>query len=499
MGVSNPDWQTAANGRSTGAVSLMSAHAVVNYSSLDAPVIIHQSKVIHLRELLCSVDFLAQKIPSHKYILNLYEDRYHFLLGFLLALKQQSISLFPSTVTAHVLEQLTHQFDDILVLKSELNNELNNERISGGLFPCCDLDDHLQAAENHQPSESDWLRILPAIELSREIAIIFTSGSTGQPKPYHKQWGDLVQVSRLLARQFSLEPSHNTITAILATVPAQHMYGLEASIMVALQNGLLLHSQKPFFPQDITLCLEELAAAEAVQGQTTETTLITTPLHLKACIKTGVSLPGIKQIISATAPLDNALALTCEQHYDTQVKEIFGCTEVGSMAWRRTIDSDQWTVLDDISLQANDTLDDIDIHTTRSIRQFPFNDVIELIDSQHFILKGRKEDLINLAGKRTSLSYLNHHLQLCDEVSDGCFYQDHSVSEGRLMAFVVLNQNDEKTSDQKIASIKETLKRKIEAIFLPKKIIIVDNLPRNATGKLPLAELKTLFAQQENP
>lgn len=496
---------------------------VFNYASLDSPVVYHQGRAISLGQLLQTVDFLAEKIPEHQHLLNLYEERYYFLLGFLLALKQHSISLFPSTITAHVLAQLKENYADILILA-------DSDTIAAG-FNQCDLKALINASDLHnqtasqsssgqsgrQAAKTDF----SAIARHRQVAIIFTSGSTGQPKPYTKQWGDLVAVADYLAEVFlSDSPATDSsaakksilnkaeISALIATVPAQHMYGLEASIMMALQNGLLIHSDKPFFPQDITHCLEELQQFARYSNQSISTTLISTPLHLKACIKTAVNLPGVKQFISATAPLERELAQSCETTYSARMMEIFGCTEVGSMAWRKTTESEQWTVLNDISLQAikHAEKEEVQINTTRSIRHFLFNDFVDLLDKQHFLLKGRKEDLINQAGNRTSLSYLNHHLQSYNGLTDGCFYQDNSIPENRLVAFVVLARpmSNERpiserlqTEHQKKHAIRDYLKNRIEAVFLPKKIYFVAALPRNATGKLPLARLKDLLLQQD--
>ena len=467
----------------------MSTQAVLNYPSLDSPVIFHQGRFRTLKDILCAVNYLDEKLPPHQHLLNLYENRYYFLLGFLLGLKRQSKSLFPSTITSHVLDYLTQQYSDILLL--------GDNRPVPKKLQYCHIGDYLESSEftNYRLPDSNWQTIFPSIENTREVVVIFTSGSTGQPKPYQKQWRDLVQVANLLAREFIFKNGNPCCSALLATVPAQHMYGLESSIMMALQNGLLLHADKPFFPQDISQCLDDFNTASKAIKQTICTNLITTPLHLKACLKTGVLLPGVQQFISATAPLDKELALSCEQRFGAQVWEIFGCTEVGSMATRRTIDTEQWTVLEDINLQSADKAGEADIHTSRSITQFPFNDIIELLDSQHFILKGRKEDVINIAGKRTSLSYLNHHLQSWPGLNDACFYQDDSQPESRLIAFVVLEHSN-KSDSEAIAALKNYLKERLEAIFLPKKVFTVDALPRNATGKLPMTELRQLFKQQ---
>ena len=478
-------------------------NSVLNYACLTSPVVYHQGRLISLDEILRTVDYLAGKVPEFQYCLNLYEDRYYFLLGFLLTLKQHNISLFPSTITAHVLQQLKKNYNDILVLcdRDEAAGILSDDVIKFDLKALLkDFESEAKHPHHYIKKTIDF----PAIELQQEVAIVFTSGSTGQPKPYSKQWGDLLIAAGHLAENFLTDsdnysnnysnnyPNKNqsenkTITALLATVPAQHMYGLEVSIIMAIQNGLLIHSSKPFFPQDITLCLEAL-------HQSIETILITTPLHLKACLKTAVALPGLKKIISATATLDQELAAQCEKQYSIPVMELFGCTEVGSMAWKRTVESDQWTVFKDISLTMKNT--EVQISTTRSIKHFLFNDVVELIDESHFILKGRKEDLINQAGKRISLSYLNHHLQAYADLDDACYYLDDAVKENRLLAFVVLKNNSHTDTavkkQQQIKLIRDYLKDKIEAVFLPKKIYFVQKLPRNATGKLPMARMKAL-------
>jgi acyl-coenzyme A synthetase/AMP-(fatty) acid ligase len=107
-------------------------------------------------------------------------------------------------------------------------------------------------------------------------------------------------------------------------------------------------------------------------------------------------------------------------------------------------------------------------------------DVIEPIDDEHFTLHGRTADLINIAGKRTSLANLNYHLNAIDGVTDGVFYmppeQDHGVT--RLTALVVAPGL---SADRLVAA----LRSRIDAAFIPRPIYFVDALPRNSTGKLP--------------
>jgi 3-hydroxymyristoyl/3-hydroxydecanoyl-(acyl carrier protein) dehydratase len=110
-------------------------------------------------------------------------------------------------------------------------------------------------------------------------------------------------------------------------------------------------------------------------------------------------------------------------------------------------------------------------------------------DAETFVLHGRSADLVNVAGKRTSLAYLNHHLNGIEGVRDGIFFMPNESSDGvtRLTAFVVA---PELTREALLGALRLC----IDAAFLPRPLYFVDALPRNATGKLP-RETLLRFAQ----
>ena len=53
--------------------------------------------------------------------------------------------------------------------------------------------------------------------------------------------------------------------------------------------------------------------------------------------------------------------------------------------------------------------------------EVPLADVIELRGGGRFLLHGRTADLVNIAGKRTSLAHLNYQLNSIEGVRDGVF------------------------------------------------------------------------------
>ena len=179
---------------------------------------------------------------------------------------------------------------------------------------------------------------MPQLPAEQPAAVAFTSGSTGEPQPHTKTWGGTRHTARATGER--LMP-HDATAGIVATVPAQHMYGLETTLMLALLGRATITDDRPFFPADIARTLARIAAPRL---------LITSPVHLDALVRSGERLGTLETIVSATAPLPKALAQAAEQQFEAPVFEIYGCTEGGSLATRRTTQTDRWTLLEGFSM-----------------------------------------------------------------------------------------------------------------------------------------------------
>ncbi|MCB1814953.1 MAG: hypothetical protein KDK04_25030, partial [Candidatus Competibacteraceae bacterium] len=96
-----------------------------------------------------------------------------------------------------------------------------------------------------------------------------------------KSWASLVKCANLTQQHFAVTSSN----ALLATVPPQHMYGLETSVMLPLVSGASIQRGRPLFPEDIRQSLLALPAPRI---------LITTPVHLRACCQIGADWPALQ-------------------------------------------------------------------------------------------------------------------------------------------------------------------------------------------------------------
>lgn len=405
---------------------------------------------------------VAEQLPEKQYIINLIENRYLFMVSFAAALIRKQVSLLPqSRAPENIADIASHYPDCYCLTETELAAIANQVRLKN---------------LNYGTTCSQ----VPKIATEQIATISFTSGSTGKPKAFKKYWGDLIQSIELASERFKLT---DKVHQIVATVPAQHMYGLETSVLYPMLTGCAIYGDRPFFPADINQIFNQIQQPGI---------LVTTPVHLRACISANLKWRNIEFVISATSPLSVPIAQQAHETMDTRIQEIFGCTEAGSIASRETLNTDIWDVFSCFSLSADHGVTQISAPCLRE----PVNlhDDIKLINEHQFLHRGRNEDMINIGGKRGSLADLNLKLQALENVEAGTFFlpenqcKDQQCAIDRLMAFVVAPNIDEK-------EIINALAQKIDPVFLPRPLYKVDQLPYNETGKLTLEALNKLHQQ----
>lgn len=412
---------------------------------------------------------VAAQLPDRPEAVNLCEDRYLFSVGFLATLMRGQTTLLPPSC-------------DIALLRKSLSDRNDYYLIGDAdIPPPADLPLHILRYDDVPESgaaAADW-----SVDKHHPALIAFTSGSTGRPLPHVKTWDALCIGTDMALRRFGLS-GHN----LVATVPPQHMYGMECTVLYPMLGRVAIYAGRPFFPEDVRAVLDRTPPPRV---------LITTPVHLKAFVAAKLRWPEIELVLSATTHLSITLANEVERVMGTRVSEIYGCTETGAIASRDTTSTRIWCLYDGMRF---DTHGPTPLVTGPQLgAAMVLNDVTEPLDETHFHLGGRHTDQINVAGKRASLADLNQKLLEIEGVVDGVLMMPESGASDvvtRPLALVVAPDLDEPTLRTRLAKV-------MPAVFIPRPIYFVAALPRNHLGKLPWAavhaQLAALKSGEMNP
>ena len=444
----------------------MERFAFLGHTSPGAVVAYRGGEAITAQQFLADVARVSVLLPRGSQVLNVCADRYRFAVGLGACLISNRISLLPPTYVPEIIRQLQQFAPDAICLTDS---------------DVCDVDlPIVKFPEGFAPHNNVW--DVPRIRADQRVAYAFTSGSTGIPMPHAKTWVHLVGSVRIEADRVGFNDGRHY--AIVATVPPQHMYGLESSVLVALQSGQAFCAERPFYPADIA---NSLAAVPRPR------VLVTTPIHLRTVLANPIEMPAIDLVLCATAPLEPAIARAVERHFKAPLLEIFGSTETGQIASRRTTETSEWQLWPGVELVLRSgTTIALGGHVEKPT---PLGDVLEILRNGRFILRGRIEDLVNIAGKRSSLAFLNHQLNALPGVLDGTFYlrensaELSSIGSARLGAVVVAPGI---TSD----TIMRSLRERLDPVFLPRPLHFVDQIPRNSTGKLIRSTIDLLASRR---
>ena len=422
-----------------------------------------EGEAISAGHFLAEVRAVAASLPHAPAVVNLCEDRYAFLVVFCAVALRGQANLLPSSRAPQAVDE---------VMKAHPGcHALGDQRLD----PAPPGYQQLPSFDAPRPAyvEAPW----PTLPADRVVAIGYTSGSTGTPMPNPKTWGsfhasnagNLARLHAIVGERFEL----------VATVPPQHMYGMEMSVLLPLLGNVGVHTGRPFFPADVAAALAAVPAPRV---------LVTTPVHLRALIDSGIELPAVAAMVSATAPLPVGLARAAEQRFAAPLLEVFGSTETCVFASRRPTVDEDWLLYDDVTLHPQP--DGTAVEAPQLGAPVSLADLVSLSrDGRRFRLCGRHADMLEIAGKRASLADLTRRLLAIPGVRDGVVFQHgdgDALGVHRIAALAVAPGLDEHV-------IVDALRRSIDPLFLPRPLKLVDSLPRNETGKLPRAALLALL------
>ncbi|HHH29441.1 MAG TPA: acyl-CoA synthetase [Polyangiaceae bacterium] len=321
---------------------------------------------------------------------------------------------------------------------------------------------------------------LPTPKPSRLLATVYTSGSTGDHVACPKTAAQLLGEARLLSQTFLAgSRAASPGPRFLPMVPCHHIYGLLFGVLVPLVSGGSFYRNTP-------LHAAEVAAVGPVD------VLVSVPAHLRGLlIARHDELPEISTVFSSAAPLPARTASALRERFGWTITEVFGSSETGGIAWRKTGGRGPWTPLPGVTV---DAAEDGQMRVTSPFlaptveQPYRAGDRIELLDDGRFVHLGRVDGVLKIGGVRVSVAEIERRLLSIDGVKDaGVTSAKVSGPRGHEIRAAVV------APELTIGELRGALRGWLAAVAMPRRILFVEALPRGASGKLRRKDLDALF------
>jgi acyl-coenzyme A synthetase/AMP-(fatty) acid ligase/3-hydroxymyristoyl/3-hydroxydecanoyl-(acyl carrier protein) dehydratase len=331
---------------------------------------------------------------------------------------------------------------------------------------------------------------------------IYTSGSTGQPTAITKT------ISQLELEVATLELQWPTLVSctVLATVSHQHLYGMVFKLFWPVSCHQSFVSKTCHYIEDIVY---QASFFKAI-------CLIASPSHLGRMhmFSDCSSLQGKCQfVVSSAAPLSLEDSQSVSRLLAAPVREIYGSSETGAIAWRiQSVDHQKMVSGESVEIeQLWQALPKVTLSLTHQgtlqckagyvepASGFELSDRAEFVGCG-FKLLGRLDSTVKIEGKRVSLRAIEHALLAHPWVKNARVIVRYAkrVESSAVIELSLLgcNQYNALGRKQVIQTLLSCLTASFEKIVQPRKWRFFTYFPYNAQGKLPLSTLEALF---ENP
>ncbi|WP_312256924.1 acyl-CoA synthetase family protein [Stutzerimonas nitrititolerans] len=328
---------------------------------------------------------------------------------------------------------------------------------------------------------------LPAapLDLDQCRLLLCTSGSSGEPKLIEKRLRQLANEVEVLEAQWGAELGQ---ACIIGSVAAQHIYGLLFRVLWPLCAGRPLLRRALPFPEDIQLASREQ----------TDFCLIASPALLKRMGDNldWPALSRVRRVFSSGGPLPAEAAQQLQQRLDQAPTEIYGSSETGGIAWRQG--GSLWQPFVGVELSqdeqgalriASPCLPPGHVEQTA--------DAARIQADGRFELLGRLDRIVKLEEKRISLPMLESALSEHPFVSEArlSVIEDNRAFLAALVALSDAGLHALRNQGRRALTqaLRKHLAQYCEALALPRRWRLVRQMPCNAQGKLPQAQLEALL------
>ncbi len=326
-------------------------------------------------------------------------------------------------------------------------------------------------------------------DMSDGVIYFFTSGSTGTPKRIKKQ---LKMLSAEVA--FHCENQKHLLSqnpVMISSVAPYHMYGLLWRFLYPLNAGTVSDLDIIFTP-------EELQYKQSIYDCVL---FATTPSFLDGITRYQNQYQfkdNCIGIYSSGSLLDTKTSQNAYNMFGVSPFEIFGSTETGGVASRQQINGQPWTIFEPVNVTlTSESM--LSIESDFSCQNpYLMSDIVEFVNDNQFLLKGRGDRMVKIAEERVSLPEMEE--KLCAYPYINKSYVSTLIRKDRtiICAAITLNDEGKKHIIQNgrhnfINELKQYMLKFFPNVVLPRKIRIVENIPVNIQGKYIKSDIAAMF------
>ncbi|SCZ03585.1 AMP-binding protein [Pseudomonas sp. NFACC37-1] len=342
-----------------------------------------------------------------------------------------------------------------------------------------------------QPGDThpDDLRCAPMdaaeLDLDHCWLSLCTSGSSGEPKRIEKTLRQLSNEVQALEQLWGTDLGP---ACMIGSVATQHIYGLLFRVLWPLCAGRPFMRRQLAFPEDLQRASREQPVFAWVAS----------PALLKRMGDNldWPALSSVRRVFSSGGALPVEAAQSLQRRLGQWPTEIFGSSETGGIAWRQG--DPWWQPFADVELNQ-----DSDGALLIASPYLPAGhvehtaDAARIAEDGRFELLGRLDRIVKLEEKRISLPMLEQALVAHDWVSEARLgvVQENRASLGALLVLSEAGLRALRNQGRRAVTggLRRHLSEHCETLALPRRWRWLRQLPLNAQGKLPQAEVEALL------
>ena len=322
-----------------------------------------------------------------------------------------------------------------------------------------------------------WLRLPKDDE---PFASLLTSASTGDNKVIEKRGFQLYGQAEALALEVPLRAG----ARVLSFVPSFHLLGFFYGLVLPLVHGAE------------TVVATDLAGLPMVEliAKYQPELVVGTATHYRFLVRAADRIemdPSFVHFLSSGAPLDPAVAEEFSARFGTSVRDFYGTTELGGVAFRswpghyRSMPGVRWRI--DAESGALEVMSPWGGGSRGE--WVSTGDAAELVGDEGFRLLGRLDHVVKVGGKRFSTVEVEQALRAMPHVAEAAVVTFVRFGEPALAAAVVTETH---TSPNE-AAVRGFLAEHLASFKLPRSILFLPALPKASHGKVDYRALRALL------